>query len=131
MIQGAGVEKAVEGTVLSVSQAPAGDNEWLHAYKALDDKQVKNPLAYYEVAYFTDSDVESVPFGTNVNAVVVVNEAQEAISVKEKWLNTRYEESASVWMIDTGPCHERDVETPLVGNPCIVLEGLKGRGCSY
>ena len=39
LIQGDGVEKALEGNVLSVSTAPAADNEWLHAYKALDEKR--------------------------------------------------------------------------------------------
>ena len=127
LIQGEGVEKALEGNVLSVSTTPAGDNEWLHAYKALDDKTVKNPLAYYEVRVFTDSGLESVPFGTNVNAVIVIDEALEAISVEEKWLHNRSGASAVVWTIDdAGRATKVNVETPFSWKSrAIVWDGLQ------
>lgn len=126
IIQGAGFENAVEGTVQSVSQAPALDNEWLNAYKALDDTHVTNPLSYYEVRILTDGAVESIPYGSNINAVVIVNEALDAISVKEKWLNDFYKESASVWMIDEkGRAVKRDVKTPFAWETrAVVTEGL-------
>jgi len=126
IIQGAGFENAVEGTVLSVSQAPAIDNEWLHAYQALDVTQVTNPLSHYEVRILTDGAVESIPYGSNLNAVIIVNEALDAISVKEKWLHDLYKESASVWMINKdGRAEKRDVKTPFAWETrAVVTEGL-------
>ncbi|MEK5067191.1 efflux RND transporter periplasmic adaptor subunit [Sporosarcina sp. FSL K6-1508] len=128
LIQGDGIENAVEGTVLSVSQAPASNgNSWLNAYKALDDDTVKNPLSYYEVRILTDTAVQSVPYGTNVNAVVIVNEAQDAISVKEKWLHDLYKENAYVWKIDdTGRATKVDVATPFTWKKrAVVTQGLQ------
>ncbi len=126
LIQGNGLENAVEGTVLSVSSAPAVDNEWLDAYKALDGTGVKNPLSYYEVRMMTDSDIELVPFGTNMNAVVILNEALDAISVKEKWLHDLYKETANAWLInDTGRAEKVDIATPFTWETrAIVTEGL-------
>lgn len=127
LIQGNGFENAAEGTVLSVSEAPATDNEWLSAYKALDDTKVKNPLSYYEVRILTDASVEAVPFGANVNAVVIVNEALEAITVNEKWLHDFYKESAYVWVIDdSGRATKVDVTTPFTWKTrAIVADGLQ------
>lgn len=127
LIQGDGIEKAMEGSVLSVSTSPAADTEWLNAYKALDNKSITNPLAYYEVRILTDSDLPTVPFGTNVNASVVVNEAEDAITVNEKWLHRPYEQSATVWVIDdTGRAIITAVETPFTWNTrAVVSKGLQ------
>lgn len=127
LIQGDGIENAVEGTVLSVSSAPAGaDNRWLNAYKALDDTKVKNPLSYYEVRILTDTAVQPVPYGTNINTVVIVNEAKDAVSVKEKWLHDLYKENAFVWMInDTGRATKVDITTPFTWKTrAVVTKGL-------
>ncbi|MFC5589138.1 efflux RND transporter periplasmic adaptor subunit [Sporosarcina soli] len=127
LIQGDGVEEVLEGTVLSVSMAPASDNEWLRTYKALDDETITNPLAYYEVRILFDSDLESIPFGTDVNAVVIVNEAQDAITINDKWLHRSYKESASVWKIDdTGHAQLTTIETPFSWQSrAVVSEGLQ------
>ena len=85
LIQGKGTEGVREGTVLSVSQVPAGDDMWLESYKILDSSKSKNPLAYYEVRILVDSGLEPIPFGTNLNAIVIVDEAQDAVSVNEVW----------------------------------------------
>ena len=126
LIQGNGVENVVEGTVLSVSQAPAIDNEWLQAYKALDETEVKNPLSYYEVRILADATDQSVPFGTNVNAIVIVNEALDVISVKEKWLHDLYKETAFAWIIDKeGRAKQVEIATPFTWNTrAIVSQGL-------
>lgn len=127
LIQGSGVENVVEGTVLSVSQAPAIDNEWLQAYKELDETAVKNPLSYYEVRILGDATDQSVPFGTNVNAFVIVNEALDAISVKENWLHDLYKETAYTWIIDKeGRVKQVGIATPFTWrNRAIVSAGLK------
>lgn len=127
LIQGEGVEEVLEGTVLSVSMAPASDNEWLRTYKTLDDEKITNPLAYYEVRILFDADLESIPFGTDVNAVVIVNEAQDAITINDKWLHRSYGESASVWKIDDiGRAQLTTVETPFSWQSrAVVSEGLR------
>ena len=127
LIQGDGIENAVEGTILSVSQVPAVENEWLQAYKALDETKVKNPLTYYEVRISTDAANQSVPFGTNVNAVVIVNEALDTISVKEKWLHDLYKETAYAWIIDnTGRATKKDIATPFSWKTrAVVTQGLQ------
>ncbi|KAA0955622.1 efflux RND transporter periplasmic adaptor subunit [Sporosarcina sp. ANT_H38] len=127
LIQGNGIGNAVEGTVLSVSQSPAVENEWLQAYKVLDDAEAKNPLSYYEVRILADAANQSVPFGANVNAIVILNEALDAISVKEKWLHDLYNETAFAWMIDnTGRATKVEIATPFTwSNRAIVTHGLK------
>jgi len=126
LIQGDSIENAVEGTVLSVSEAPAIDNEWLQAYKVLDETKVKNPLAYYEVRILTDATDQSVPFGTNVNAIVIVNEALDVISVKEKWLHDLYKETAYAWIIDNeGRAKQVAIATPFKWKTrAVVSQGL-------
>lgn len=127
LIQGNGIKKAVEGTVLSVSQAPAIENEWLQAYKALDETEVKNPLSYYEVRILTDAADQSVPFGTNVNADIITNEALDAIAVKEKWLNDLHKKSVYAWVIDkTGRAKQVSIATPFTWkNRAVVSKGLQ------
>jgi len=127
LIQGNGFENAVEGTVLSVSQVPAIDNEWLQAYKVLDETEVKNPLSYYEVRILTDATDQSVPFGTNVNAIVIINEALDVISVKEKWLHDLYKETAYAWVIDNeGRAEQVGIATPFTWKTrAIVSQGLE------
>jgi len=126
LIQGDGIGNALEGTILSVSQTPAIDNEWLQAYKVLDATKVKNPLAYYEVRIVTDATDQSVPFGTNVNAIVIVNEALDAISLKEKWLHDLYKETAYAWIINNeGRAEQMAVATPFTWNSrAVVSDGL-------
>lgn len=126
LIQGDSIENAVEGTVLSVSEAPAIDNEWLQAYKELDETKVKNPLAYYEVRILTDATDQSVPFGTNVNAIVIVNEALDVTSVKEKWLHDLYKETAYAWIIDNeGRAKQVAIATPFTWETrAVVSQGL-------
>ncbi len=70
---------------------------------------------------------QSVPFGTNVNAVIIVNEALEAVSVKEKWLHNRYEASAFVWTIDdTGRATKVNIATPFSWKSrAVVWDGLQ------
>jgi HlyD family secretion protein len=127
LIQGNGIGNAVEGTVLSVSQVPAVENEWLQAYKALDETVVKNPLSYYEVRISTDVADQSVPFGTNVNAIVIVNEALDSISVKENWLLDLYKETAFAWVInDKGRAEQVGIATPFTWQTrAVVSQGLQ------
>lgn len=127
LIQGDGIEEVLEGTVLSVSLAPASDNEWLRTYKALDNEAVSNPFAYYEVRILFEADLESVPFGTDVNAVVIVNEAKDAITVNDHWLHGTSVESASVWIMDdSGRAQVTAVTTPFSWQSrAVVSEGLQ------
>ncbi len=100
-IQADGLEKSVEGVVLSISQVPATDSAWLRAYQALDPKEQANPLAYYEVRVQPSESIESLPFGNNTNSLILVNEAQDAVSVQSAWLYDRFEQDAIAHIIST------------------------------
>lgn len=126
-LQEEGVKKAAKGTVEIISTAPAITSEWLSAYKKLDDTEVKNPLAYYEVRISTDSNLQTMPFGMNLKAVIVVDEALEVVSVQEEWLVDSHEKTAKAWMIDAeGRATTTDIVTPFtVEKRVVVTEGLQ------
>ena len=100
-IQADGLETSVEGVVLSVSQVPATDSEWLKAYQALDPKEQANPLAYYEVRVQPNEPIETLPFGNNTNSLILVNEAKDAVSVNSAWLYDRFEQDALAHIVST------------------------------
>ncbi|WP_342513137.1 efflux RND transporter periplasmic adaptor subunit [Sporosarcina sp. FSL K6-1522] len=127
LVKGEGVEPKAKGTVSAVSTMPATDNDWFNAYKAFDNEKVKNPLAYYEVRVSPETTLESVPFGTNVKADIIVDEALEATSVKEKWLQDFEEKTAFTWKIDNkGLASKVDIVTPFtLKDRAIVTEGLQ------
>lgn len=95
-----GTEGTVEGAVESVDKVPAVENEFLAAYKALADKKVTNPLAYYKVHLSTNGEVIPAPFGTHVNTVITTNTAQNAAAVRSKWLTKVGTEEAFAWRLD-------------------------------
>lgn len=100
-IQADGLETSVEAVVLSVSQVPATDSEWLKAYQALDPKEQANPLAYYEVRVQPNEPIESLPFGNNTNSLILVNEAKDAVSVNSAWLYDRFEQNSIAHIVST------------------------------
>lgn len=100
-IQADGLETSVEGVVLTVSQVPATDSEWLKAYQSLDPKEQANPLAYYEVRVQPNEPIETLPFGNNTNSLILVNEAKDAVSVDSAWLYDRFEQDAIAHIVST------------------------------
>ena len=126
LLQGTGLDEVKEGHVFSISEVPVKENQLSEAYKILDPKKAKNPLAYYEVQIMTDNELESVPYGNNVNALVITNEATDAISLNEKWIRRIDEEKAKAMVIDdSGKAVEVTVATPFVLNTrAVVTEGL-------
>lgn len=98
-LQADGLNVPVEGVVLSVSQVPAQNNKWLATYRALEPKEQVNPLAYYEVRVQPNEPIENLPYGNNTNAVILVNEAKDAVSVRSTWLNDRSEEKATAHIL--------------------------------
>lgn len=99
-IQADGMDDAIEGVILEISQVPANDSEFLSAYKELDPKEQTNPLAYYEMRIQPNQPIDTLPFGNNVNAEVIVNEAKEAVSIKSAWLYDRFENNAIAHVIN-------------------------------
>ncbi|WP_019412594.1 efflux RND transporter periplasmic adaptor subunit [Paenisporosarcina sp. TG20] len=99
-IQADGKDQSIEGVVTSISQVPATTSDFLTAYKALDPKESINPLAYYEVRIQPNESIDQLPFGNNTNAMVIVNEAQQAVSVRTAWLYNRAEQSAVAYMLN-------------------------------
>lgn len=98
-IQADGLETSVDGVVLSVAQVPAVENKWLDAYQALDPENQNNPLAFYEVRVQPNEPIQRLPFGNNTNAVILVNEAKDAVAVRSTWLHNRFEEKAEAHVI--------------------------------
>ncbi|BAQ09942.1 hypothetical protein OXB_1471 [Bacillus sp. OxB-1] len=127
MLQGGDLGTAVVGNVLSVAQTPANPDRWLDAYQTLDPKEVKNPLAYYEVRILAETDMESTPFGVNMNAIVLVNEAPDSIAVKDRWLVDKLNDQAATWVIDEeGFAAKVEVTTPFSWkNNAVVTQGLQ------
>lgn len=92
-----GMGKALPGTVLKKSQVPAEETRWLEAYRSLDPKQQKNPLAFYAVHIMTDEPIEaSMPYGSKANASIITNEAADAVALPESWIFNRSDMSGSV-----------------------------------
>lgn len=98
-LQADGLGKSVEGVVTQISQVPASDSPFLTAYKSLDPKEHKNPLAYYEVRIQPNEAISNLPFGNNTNALVLVNEAKQASSMKTEWLFDRFDQNAVAQVI--------------------------------
>lgn len=99
-IQAEGMDGTVEGTILSVSEVPAKADESLSAYKKLDTKEAKNPLAYYEIRIIPEDELEASPFASNIDATVITDEAFDAVPINEKWLYNVDKESADATVID-------------------------------
>lgn len=126
-LQADGIEQSIEGTVTEVSEVPATDSEFLSAYKSLDPKNHKNPLAYYEVRIQPKEPISNLPFGNNTNAMILVNEAQKAVSVQSAWLHNRFDSSANVFVVNKDG---HAVKTPVtiafdLKTRSVINEGLK------
>ena len=99
-LQADGLDDSIEGTVSEISQVPANDSDFLKAYKALDPEKQTNPLAYYEIRIQPSEAIDTLPFGNKTNTMVIVNEANQAVSVKTAWLDDRFEDNASAHVIN-------------------------------
>ena len=126
LLQGAGLDEVKEGHVFSISEIPVKENNLSEAFKILDPKKAKNPLAYYEIQIMTENELDSVPYGNNVNALVITNEATDATSLNEEWIRRIDEETAKVMIIDSsGKAVEVTVATPFVWTTrAVVTDGL-------
>lgn len=125
LLQGDGIEGMAEGTVLSVSTVPTKNVPSLEAYKTLDEEQATNPLAYYEIRISTDADLYAIPFGDNINAIVITKEALDAVSVKEEWLRGASEEMTGTIIDTTGRAVKVPVTTPFTWNKrAVITEGI-------
>lgn len=126
LLQGTGLEEVVEGTVLSVSTIPATNNETIETYKTVDPKDATNPLAYYEVQISTENEFQTIPYGSNVNAIVILDEAKGAVAVNEDWIRRLEEDFAKGTIIDSsGRAVEVTMKTPFqLHTRAVVTEGL-------
>lgn len=127
LLQGTGLDEVIEGHVFSVSEIPVKKTKLSEAYKTLDPKKADNPLAYYEVQIITDDELENVPYGNNVNALVITNEAIDATSLNEDWIRRIDDETAKVMIMESsGKAVEEIVETPFIYNGrAVVTDGLE------
>ncbi len=122
-----GTEDTIDGTVESVDQVPAIENEFLAAYKTIADKEVTNPLAYYKVQLSTNGAGIPAPFGTHVKTVITTNIAQNAAAVRSKWLTNVGTEQATAWRLDEkGYALTANVTAPFEYlDRTVVTEGLE------
>ena len=125
-IQDEYLENVIEGMVYAVSEVPATDNRWREAYDKLDPKERKNPLDLYEITIMPIEDLYSLPFGANVNASIIVNDA-DAVAVKVHWLESYMKDRGFVWKLDEhGRAAKTAVTVPFIANNrAVVTEGLK------
>ena len=119
------LENVIEGSFTAVSEVPATDNRWRDAYDKLDPKERKNPLELYEITIMPIEDLDSLPFGANVNASIIVNEA-EAVAIKIDWLESYMKDSAYTWKLDEqGRAVKTNVSVPfMTNNRAVITEGL-------
>lgn len=127
LIQADGMEKAVEGTVESVSQVPATENEFVAAYKEVAEDEEQNPLAYYEVRILPAEPIEALPFAQNTNVSIIVNEAQDALSIKANWLDDRFKTEAIATVVnEDGYAVRKDVLVPFdYKDRAVITDGLE------
>lgn len=120
------LKTAIEGMVHSISEVPATDSKWREAYDKLDPKERDNPLELYEITIMPAEELYTLPFGANVNASIIVNEA-DAVSVKVQWLESYVGDSAVVWKLDEeGRAAKIGVTVPfMTNNRAVITEGLK------
>ncbi|MBD7984608.1 efflux RND transporter periplasmic adaptor subunit [Sporosarcina sp. Sa2YVA2] len=125
-IQQDGLTTVIDGTVYFVSEIPATDSRWKEAFKQLEPKTTEgNPLEFYEIGIKPIEELTALPFGANVNATIIVNEA-DAVSVKLHWLDGYTKQQATAWKLDKdGKGMRTEVAIPFeVSNRAVVTEGL-------
>lgn len=124
-IQENSLDTSVEGAVHSISAVPATDSRWRAAYDKLDRKERKNELDIYEIRIQTSEQLHTLPFGANVSAAIIVNDA-DAVCVKIHWLESYYKDSAIGWKLDDqGRGIKTEVAVPFESNSrAVITEGL-------
>ncbi|RAZ80758.1 efflux RND transporter periplasmic adaptor subunit [Planococcus halotolerans] len=96
-----GVAQAMPGKVLRKSQLPADSSKWLDAYRALDPIDQNNPIAIYEVLIMTEEPItDAVPYGKTANASIIINEAADAVALKDAWIFDRYNGTGKVSVLN-------------------------------
>ena len=126
ILQGPGLDNLTEGFVVFVSQLPTTDNELIDAYKKIDKEEATNPLAYYEVAIVTPESLAPLPYGNNVNSVIVIDEAKEAVALNESWVTRSDKDTAKGKVIDkSGRAVTVELTTPFMdGGRVVITDGL-------
>lgn len=96
-----GINKVMPGRVLSVSQLPAKNSEWLEAYQALDPVDQANPIAIYEVLIMTEEPItDAVPYGKTANASIIINEAEDAVALSNTWIFDQYNSEGTAFVLN-------------------------------
>lgn len=96
-----GITNLMPATVHKVSQLPAKNSKWLDAYRALDPVDQANPIAIYAVLIMTEEPIlDTVPYGKTANASIIINEAADAVALKNNWLFDRYNSTANAFILN-------------------------------
>lgn len=121
-IQGDSLEQVIEGEILSVSAIPSKDTELMAAYQQLNKPYEESPIAYYEVRIMPNEPLGNLPFVSNVNAEITIDEVFDAVSVRKGW--SRPDEKNSVFITkldDTGRPLTVSATTPFTAKERIVI----------
>lgn len=101
LIQAPGISGAIPGVVRSVSEIPAEESKWFRAYRELGRIDQNNPIAFYEVRISPETPLqEAMPFGSNVNADITLNEAQDAVALRDDWIYDNDETKGTAYTLD-------------------------------
>ena len=125
MIQAPGIEGAIPGTVTSVSEIPAEESKWFQAYRELGRIDQNNPIAFYEVRITPETPLQdTMPFGSNVNANITLNEAQDAVALRDRWIYDSDDTQGTAYVLNIdGRPDAVPVEIAFAQHGRIILEG--------
>lgn len=117
-------EGVVEGSILTKAEVPANASKWLTAYEQFGNK-TEEPV--YEMRISLEEQRIALPFGANINSVIITDEAENAVRVKTKWLLNRSKELAEVYTLtNEGRIMRTPVTVPFdVNQNAILSEGLQ------
>ena len=118
------LEGVVEGSILAKAEVPANASKWLTAYEQFGSK-TEEPV--YEMQIALEEQRIVLPFGANINSVIITDEAENAVRVKTKWLLNRSKELAEVYTLtNEGRIMRSPVTVPFdVKQYAILSEGLQ------
>ncbi len=120
------LDDPIEGDVAHVSMIPAEQTRWLEAYRAYDEEKRDNPLDLYEVRLDVTDPFVSAPFGTHVNARILVNEATDVVAVKKDWMEELSRDMRKVYRLtNDGKVEAIEATVPFeVKQRGVVTDGL-------
>lgn len=120
------LKTVIEGTVAFISEVPASEDKWRHAYEQLDPQRNTHSLDLYEIHIRPIEPLQELPYGAKMNAEIVVNEA-DAISVNKQWLLPFDRQTKTVWTLNNeGKAVNTQVSVPFYSHDrAVITDGIE------